>query len=385
MKILVTINELNIRGGTHKQVLRLCEYLSKNNEVIIYTKIYEKEKTYPEFEKFNIVSSNIIDINNGNIFKKIISKLKNYKIEKKIFKDLLKKVDIVNAHDFSEARIIRLAKKANKKVVFQINDMPVYFLEGNAKGKKDNFKNKIKRVIFKQLIKGVDVITVNVTKNKEVVKRRLNKDAIVLYCGVDINKKLDRHNNMHDEKALKLFSSGVFLTYRNYETLVKVVDKIVKNNGIVHLDIMGSIDSDKEYANYIKKMIADMNLDKYITIWGQVDDEKYVELHNNADMFLFVNINQSWGLAVFEAMSCGLPVIVSESVGAIELLTDKEDSIILDPENVDSIYNEIMNLKNDKKYYEKISTNAYEKVKSFTWDKLYSSKMLELFEKITKE
>ena len=82
MKILVTINELNIRGGTHKQVLRLCEYLSKNNEVIIYTKIYEKEKTYPEFEKFNIVSSNIIDINNGNIFKKIISKLKNYKIEK---------------------------------------------------------------------------------------------------------------------------------------------------------------------------------------------------------------------------------------------------------------------------------------------------------------
>lgn len=385
MKILVVVNELNIRGGTHKQALRLCEYLSKDNDVTIYTRIYEKEKTYSEFEKFNIVTSRILGTKSYNIIGKIINRIKNSKIENSIFKDLIENVDIVNIHDCGATGLIKIAKKINKKVVLQINDMPRYFLEGNAKGQKDSLKNKIKRIKFKKLINKVDVITVNVTKNKEIVKKCLNRDAKVFYCGVDTNENLERHYSMHNSNKLKLFSSGVFFPYRNYETLVKVVDKIVKNNIEVHLDIMGSTDWDKDYADFIKKMITDMKLDKYITIWGQVNDEKYVELHNNADMFLFININQSWGLAVFEAMSCGLPVIVSESVGAIELLKDKENSIITNPENVDEIYNEIMNLKNNEDYYRKISNNAYEIVKNFTWDNLYSSKMLELFKKIIEE
>lgn len=385
MKVLVAVNELNIRGGTHKQVLKLCEYLSKENEIIIYTKIYEKEKTYPEFQKFNIVTSDIKSTKTRRKMRKYIDKIKDNKIENKIFIDLVSKVDIINIHDCGLARLIKIAKKMNKKVVLQINDMPRYFLEGNAKGQKDNLKNKIKRFIFKKQVKEVDEITVNVTKNKEIVKKCLKREAKVLYCGVDTNKRLDRHKKIHDNNKLNLFSSGVFFPYRNYETLVKVINKFVKNNTEIHLDIMGATDWDKEYANSIKKMIIDMKLDKHITIWGQVDDEKYVELHNNADIFLFININQSWGLAVFEAMSCGLPVIVSESVGAIELLKDKENSIIVNPQNIDEIYNEIIKLKDNQEYYKKISDNAFEIVKDFTWDHLYSSKMFELFTKLVEE
>lgn len=386
LKVLIAVNELNIRGGTHKQVLRLCEYLSKENEVVIYTRIYEKEKTYPEFKKFKIVTLDVEKKGqHNNIISKIIRKIKKKRIEYKVFSELVKKVDIVNIHDCGLANLVKIVKKENKKVVLQINDMPRYFLEGNAKGQKDNWKNKIKRLRFQRLIKKIDEITVNVSKNKEVVKKRLKRDSNVFYCGVDINKKLERHHSIYNKDRLNLFSSGVFFPYRNYETLIKVVEKIVKNNIQVHLDIMGSTEWDKEYSDSIKKMIIEMNLERYITIWGQVDEKKYVELHNIADMFIFININQSWGLAVFEAMSYGLPVVVSESVGAIELLKNKENAIIVDPENVDEIYNEIINLKNNKKYYEKISNNAYKIVKDFTWDKLYSSKMLELFEKLVKE
>ena len=57
MKIAVIVNELNIRGGTHKQVLRLCQYLKKNNiDFVLCTKIYENAKTYKEFENFDIIS-----------------------------------------------------------------------------------------------------------------------------------------------------------------------------------------------------------------------------------------------------------------------------------------------------------------------------------------
>mgnify|MGYP000632882886 CR=1 FL=1 len=57
MKVAIVINELNIRGGTHKQVLRLCEYLEEQKiEMLLLTKYYDPEKTYPEFEKYHPVS-----------------------------------------------------------------------------------------------------------------------------------------------------------------------------------------------------------------------------------------------------------------------------------------------------------------------------------------
>lgn len=385
MKVLVVIKDLNIRGGTHKQVLRLCDYLDKNNEVIIFTRIYEKEKTYSGFEKFNIITPKINNNIKDNIISKIINRIKNNIIEDKALKKLLDDVDIVNIHDCGVVRLVKVAKKKNKKVVLQINDVPNCFLEGHEKGQSDSLKKKLQRIMFRNLIMKVDKITVNVTKNKEIVKRCFNRDAEVFYCGVDVNENLKRHYGIQNEKRLNIFSSGVFFPYRNYETLVNVIEKIVKSGMDVHLDIMGSTDRDKDYSNYIKKMISDKQLNDYITIWGQVDDEKYVELHDNADIFIFININQSWGLAVFEAMSCGLPVIVSDSVGAIEILNDRENAIILDPKNIEEIINEIIKLKEDKDYYKKISNNAYEITKSFTWDNLYNSKMLELFEDIVKE
>ena len=74
-----------------------------------------------------------------------------------------------------------------------------------------------------------------------------------------------------------------------------------------------------------------------------------------------------------------LPVIVSESVGAIELLHNDVDSIIVDPENVEEVSDVVLKLMNDKDYYNKISQNACNAVKEFTWDKLYSERALDLF------
>ena len=139
----MVVNELNVRGGTHKQLLRLCEYLSKNNDITIYTTIYEKEKTYPDFEKFNIVTPKLKNVKTNSKIKKVIYKIENAKKENKVLENLLKDIDIVNIHDSNVARLIDVSKKNNKKVVLQINDMPYYFLEGNAKGQKDNLKKKL--------------------------------------------------------------------------------------------------------------------------------------------------------------------------------------------------------------------------------------------------
>ena len=190
---------------------------------------------------------------------------------------------------------------------------------------------------------------------------------------------LIKHTFPENIERFRLLSTGVFFAYRNYETLVDVVEKMKNDNMPIYLDIIGSTASGKEYAQKIKTLVSGKKLDNYIKIWGQVDDDKYNELYNEANAFAFVNIDQSWGLAVFEAMSCGLPTIVSESVGAVELLHDNQDSIIVNPLAVDEICNILKRLMYDKEYYKKISTNAIEAAKDYSWDQLYSSKLLNIF------
>lgn len=386
MKIAIVVNELNVRGGTHKQVLRLCQYLCKENiDFVLCTKYYESNKTYPEFAMFNVISLHNESCKINQFECSIPAKIKQFLInmkEDKILYDMIPDdVTIINVHDTFLANLMKIAIKHKKKIVWQINDLNSAFNVGAWKFEKDSLLKFYKRNKIKQIAKKIDKITVNVSKNKDRVRQCLNKDATVLYCGVDENNLLKKHNFFYNND-FKLLSMGVFFPYRNYETLVEIIKKMRSSGKNISLDIIGNTMLHKAYSEKIINMIKDYNMEKHIRIHGQVDDKTYADLFNGADAFSFINIDQSWGLAVFEAMSCGLPTIVSNSVGAIELLHDNKDSIIVDPLNVDEISKILERLMTDSDYYNKISNNAYYAVKNYTWDAMYSSKLVDIFKEL---
>lgn len=395
MKYTILVNEMNIRGGTHKQVVRLCEYLKKKNcDYELVTKRYSEFYAYPECEDLNIKC--IYDENkplklNGNVNKslldRILGKIKYIKENLLLYMLIDKKSNIVNFHDNGMSLCMWMCIFSGKKIVWQINDMPGCFFEGVSKRpnvKDDNFRNKLRRTYYKELAKHTDYITVNVSKNKERVERCMKQNAKVLYCGTDLKEEPVICKKILAGKNIHLVSTGVFFPYRNYETLINVVDNLISNNVDCRLDIIGSMDTNMIYADKIKQQISELNLNDYVKLWGQVDENTYDEIYSKADIFLFLNIEQSWGLAVFEAMGRGLPVIVSNSVGAIELLNNNKDSIIVNPKNVEEISNVVKKLYQDPDYYNMISDNAVKAVQTFTWDRLYSSKMLNLFEELEK-
>lgn len=383
MKIAVVVNELNIRGGTHKQVLRLCQYLEKENiDFVLLTKYYLPEKTYLEFGNFDVLYLQKGICNRKaaglNLFRRIRNFIASQKENKALYNLIPDDVNIVNVHDVFLERFIRIAIKAGKKVVWQINDLDPAFIVGASKTQKDTLYKKFKRVEIRNIAKKVDRITVNVTKNKVRVEKLLNENADVLYCGVDRNDTLVKHS-FKIKEDFQLLSMGVFFSYRNYETLIEVIKRIREQGKNISLNIIGSTDLDKDYVNKIYAMINEYGLEQYIKICGQVDDVTYTTLFNQADAFAFINIDQSWGLAVFEAMSCGLPTIVSSSVGAVELLHDGNDSIIVDPIDVDAVVRNLERLMMDRNFYNKISDNAFQLTKKYTWDIMYNSKLVDIF------
>lgn len=379
--IAFIIENIDVRGGTHKQFLKLLDYTASRGEpFFIVTRRVDLDKTYPGFTRYKDCIRILEDEPQGS--RSVIAwYYRLYKMRRKLAR-LIKDADVVNVHDNSFELLLPAFR--GKRTVWQINDLCYAFRVGVSSGLQDSrFLRRLRRIVLKGL-KYVDEITVNVSKNAERVREQMHRDAKVLYCGIEpVNIIHDTEASFRrfDDRRINLLSSGVWFPYRNYETQIEVVRLLAEQDYDVRLNIIGTTQYSPQYLGKILDMISDYGLMDRIKVCGMVDEHKFRQLHSEADIFMFVNVDQSWGLAVFEAMSCGLPVIVSNSVGATEILHDGHDAIFTDPLSATEIAEKIKTLVHDRELYTQISQNASQFHKDYTWDDAYSSKMLELLKK----
>lgn len=382
--IAYLIMDLDVRGGTHKQFLKLIEYTEAQGEpFFIVTRKLDFDKTYPEFRRYADRIRVLEDEPEGSrsIYARCMRTLRLLRRLAAMIAD----ADVVNIHDCGFECLLPAFK--GKRVVWQINDLYYVFQAGVSSGARLPRICQALKAILLYGLRYVDEITVNVTKNAERVRHHMHRDAKVLYCGVEpvgISRDNALSFRRFDSRRVNLLSSGVWFPYRNYEAQVETVRLLVDRGYDVHLKIIGTTHLAEQYADKIRHMISEYGLDDRIEICGMVDEQRFRQLHEQADMFLFVNVDQSWGLAVFEAMSCGLPVIVSESVGATEILHDGVDTIFVNPTSPEDIAAKVETLMSDRDLYTRISSAASQFHHDYTWDKAYSAPMLKLLKKPTK-
>jgi glycosyltransferase involved in cell wall biosynthesis len=116
-----------------------------------------------------------------------------------------------------------------------------------------------------------------------------------------------------------------------------------------------------------------------ISFAGILDQLSVANYLRNADVFVFPSYLDSWGMAVIEAMACGLPVIVSEEVGASECIDDKTGFIL--PLIEDQWINAILILLYNPNLTRQMGVQAAMNVSSFTWEN-YESDVIQRLEKI---
>jgi len=383
--IAFLIQSLDVRGGTHKQFLKLLDYVAAQNEdFCVITKHVDWEKTYPEFRKYSSRIRILEEVTARS--RGVLARCKSTIMTRRRLKVLLRDVDVANIHDCGYECLLPAFKGIH--TVWQINDLDPAFRVGVFSRVKDSYSKLAIRSIILHGLRYVDGITVNVTKNAERVKKCMHRDAKVLYCGVEpvgLRHDMAVSFGRFDKRKVNLLSSGVWFPYRNYESQVEAVKLLVERGYDVRLSIIGATNLAPGYVQKIERMIAGYGLNDRIEICGMVDEKRFRELHEQADMFLFVNVDQSWGLAVFEAMSCGLPVIVSESVGATEILHDGVDTLFVNPKSPEAIAVKIEALMTDRELYTRISATAAQFHHRYTWDKAYSAPMLGLLKEFAEK
>ena len=376
MKIAVFVAELDIKGGTHKQVLRLAQHLDRQgHRVTILTRNFDPASTYSEFADLDVRSVAVVPTRH-RVLARLASALALLKLAWKA-----ERVDLLNIHDNRGVFFFACMRVLGRmsKTVWQINDLNPAFRVGNAAAGGASRRQAMHRSVNRWMARRVDRITVNVRKNRERVREHLGVDATVVHCGVDLPASFPPPQQPGAQQTLEVLSIGVFFRFRNYERLVdacaQAQDRLARP---LRLTLVGDTRYDPAYADDVRRHAVSVNVD--LAMRENLSDDELAAVMLASHVFAFVNIDQSWGLAVFEAAAFAKPVVLSRSVGAAELLADRAGIVLVDPLSAASIADALVGVLRDPARCSLLGGQAQAAVREMTWEAMYCRPVERLFE-----
>ena len=121
--------------------------------------------------------------------------------------------------------------------------------------------------------------------------------------------------------------------------------------------------------------------DESVRVRGYVDDLQAV--YRQASAFVLPSIEDGFGRVVLEAMAAGLPVVVSENVGAKDCVRDEIDGLIVPARDASAIAGALERLYANPSERSKMGRRARSRVEStYTWDE-YGNRIVERYGEMT--
>ena len=159
------------------------------------------------------------------------------------------------------------------------------------------------------------------------------------------------------------------MPHRRLQDAIEAVSRLKSRGFPVRLLLAGSGLTFPEYFNSLKDQVTQLGLAHEVTFAGKVADEEIQDFYCACDAFLFPNENQTWGLAVLEAMACGCPVLVSQGAAVHEVLTDGEDAFLFPARNPEALAARIQSVATQPELRAKVAQHGMELVRTkYNWE-----------------
>ncbi len=283
-------------------------------------------------------------------------------------KHLLKEhdFDIVHAHYASSYGFVGALSKQEMPLVVSFWGSDVFYFPR---------KNWIAKNILKYVLKKADSIQSSSYVMAKEINIYTNKNVEVVYFGIDTNLFYPKEKEK-DEKLI----IGVVKTM----TPIYAIDNFIRaipliKNKKFEVLIVGGGNQLEDY----KKLSETLQISHKIHFEGKVPHEKVVEKLQQMDVFVNVSHNESFGVSILEASSCGIPVLVHKKGGMIEVVEDGESGFLINDNQPQTIANAVDKLLSDETLRIKMGQNGVKLVKSkFEFEKNLNQ-LLEIYESLT--
>ena len=147
---------------------------------------------------------------------------------------------------------------------------------------------------------------------------------------------------------------------KNIEGLLYAWEKVLNAFPSARLIIAGS--GDRAYTNSLQQLSQKLELQDSIEFTGFVTGEKKNRLLSNSWIFALPSHQENFGVAVLEAIACGLPVVISRDVQLANFVTASNTGMVVSKEAT-GIADAIIELFEDKEFRERCRVKGPESVR----------------------
>ena len=134
--------------------------------------------------------------------------------------------------------------------------------------------------------------------------------------------------------SLQLLSVATLNPNKGHEILLQALAAVP--HPCWHLTCAGSVTRHPATADRVRAAIRRFGLEERVSLVGELDDARLLDCYDGADVFVLATLQETYGMAVAEALAHGLPV-VSTTTGAIPDLVGADAGLLVPPGNTEAL------------------------------------------------
>jgi L-malate glycosyltransferase len=260
--------------------------------------------------------------------------------------------DIIHAHYASSYGFFGALLKKNNFIVSAWGSDVFEF------PKKSFLHKKIIQFVFKKAT--VLMSTSNIMAQE--MKLYTNKNVVITPFGVPTDIFVPKSVLRNDKFIVGTVKSlehvyGIDLLIHSFKEFNEIYP-----NSECYIYGRGSLESD------YMSLVESLNLSSVVKFKGFIPNDIVPDVLNTLDVFCALSRSESFGVAVLEASSCCVPVIVNDVGGLKEVAVDNQTGFVVDAFDSEQVVQKMIFLAKNRKYCIELGNNGREFVlNNFSW------------------
>jgi glycosyltransferase involved in cell wall biosynthesis len=152
---------------------------------------------------------------------------------------------------------------------------------------------------------------------------------------------------------------------KDFESLIAAVS--ILDNGGHDVQLVLTLDESTTEYSRVDRLVSKYGVHNILENYGELGPDSVQQLYDSLDVFVFPSLCESFGFPLVEAMACGLPVIVSDTVSNREI-ADKA-GLFFRSGDAEELAGNVLQVMGNAAVYRHQSEASLKQASEFDWKK----------------